>query len=97
MGENEPDWRALLLSLQLTVLQEALRRSVLKMCKTQDPATVSKWLSKLEDDLVRSIKETVMQGASMTDEVRMMDGAIKHIRFVLDKIRRQITNKSEGK
>jgi hypothetical protein len=71
-------------------MQEALRRAALKMCETQGAPAVSKWLSELEGELVRGIKDTVTEGASMADEVRLMDNTITYIRFVLGNIREQV-------
>jgi hypothetical protein len=41
-------------------------------------------------ELVRGIKDTVTEGASMADEVRLMDNTITYIRFVLGNIREQV-------
>jgi hypothetical protein len=85
-----PNQQVVVLSLTLLAMQEALRRAALKMCETQGAPAVSRWLSELEDELIRSIKDTVTEGASMADEVRVMDGTVTYIRFALGNIREQI-------
>ena len=87
---NEPNWQVITLGLSLATMQEALRRAALKMCETQSAPAVSKWLSELEDELIRSTKDTVTEGAAMVDEVRVMDSAVALIRFTLGSIREQI-------
>jgi hypothetical protein len=87
---SEPNWQAIVLGMTLTTMQEALRRAALKMSETQGAPAVSRWLSELEDELIRSAKDTVTEGTSMADEVRVMDSTVTYIRFALGNIRKQI-------
>jgi hypothetical protein len=96
---TEPDWRrrSAALAISLSAMQEALRRCFLKIYETRDASAELKWFSNLEDELIRATKDTIIEGAAMSDEVIMVDEAIAYLRFAFDGVRREIANKSKGK
>jgi hypothetical protein len=101
MTDDEPFRRlqknAASLAISLNALQEALRRSFRRSCKTEDVSAELKWFSELEADLIHRAKHTVTEGVAMTDEVIIIDQVIDYLRFVFDGIRRDVANKTEGK
>jgi hypothetical protein len=84
------------LAISLHALQEDLRRSLVRLCKASDASTELKWFSELEADLVHRAKHTMTEGISMSDEIIIIDGAMDHLHFVFNGIRKDVMKETEG-
>jgi hypothetical protein len=85
------------LGISLHALQEALRRSLLRLCKAGDASAELKWFSELQVDLVHRTKHTITEGIAMSDEVSIIDKSISYLGFVFDGVRRDVMKETKGK
>ena len=92
-GLSESDTTSL--AIAFAGMQEALKRCMLKICEAGDASAELDWLSELEDDLTHRAKNAVIEGVAMGDETVAVNQAIAYIGFAFERIRRDVSNKTE--
>lgn len=73
------------LGIWLHILRNTLERSLVMLAESRG----LDWLSEFENQLIRDIKGTVMEGVPIDTEVATIDGVIKALEFVFENVRRR--------
>jgi hypothetical protein len=76
------------------VLQEALGSSLIQLVDIKGKDGLS-WLSEFQDQLIQSSKNSLAQGLATEDELELLGISFRHLNFIFDGVRREMSEKSK--